>query len=169
MHCFSINYTFAQVGGKIWVGTIIDFCACKNMFTCLSCCCKVSACTKTCSYAFLCHCKVFAPAKTYFYCDVGWLEGCCAASSCSVVGPNTALLWQHWIPAPPTGGMRPPPSQSAACGEPVHNRRHAATPSTTGGPTSQRWICAWLPHHPLSLPPGGASSLPLPPNGVCLL
>ena len=67
MHCFSINYTFAQVGGKIWVGTIIDFCACKNMFTCLSCCCKVSARTKTCFYAFLCHYKVSSPAKTCFY------------------------------------------------------------------------------------------------------
>ena len=56
MHYFSINYTFAQVGGKVWVGTIIDFCACKNM--CLSCCCKVFARTKTCFYVFLCHCKV---------------------------------------------------------------------------------------------------------------
>ena len=53
MHCFSINYTFAQVGGKVWVGTIIDFCACKNMFTCLSCHCKVSAPAKSCFYAFV--------------------------------------------------------------------------------------------------------------------
>ena len=51
MHCFSINYTFAHVGGKVWVGTIIDFVACKNMFTCLSYCCKVSVRTKTCFYA----------------------------------------------------------------------------------------------------------------------
>ena len=65
-HCFSINYTFAHVGGKVWVGTIIVFVACKNMFTCLSCCSKFSARTKTCFYAFLCHCKVSSPAVGVF-------------------------------------------------------------------------------------------------------
>ena len=79
--------------------------------------------------------------------------------------PQYPLLWRHRIPAPPTGGTRPPPSQSAAYDEPIHDQRHAATPSTTGGPTYKLWICARPPHHPLSLPPGGTSSPPLPPNG----
>jgi hypothetical protein len=48
------------------VGTIIEFCACKNMFTRLFCRCKVFPRTKTCFYVFLCHCKVSAPAKTCF-------------------------------------------------------------------------------------------------------
>ena len=132
-----------------------------NRFLCLQ---------KHVSMPFFCHRKVFVPAKICFYCDVGWLEGYfCVASSCSLVSPNTTLLWWHRIPVPPTGGTRPPPCQLVACGEPVHDRRHAATPSTTGGLTSQWWICARPPYHTLSLPPNGASSPPLPPNGGCLL
>jgi len=33
--------------------------------------------------------------------------------------PQYPLLWLHRIPAPSTGGTRPPSSQSVACGEPV--------------------------------------------------
>jgi hypothetical protein len=83
MHYFSISYTFVQVEGKVWVGTIIVFCAHKNMFACLIVV-RFLPVLKTCFYVFLCHCKVSAPAKTcyhVFVVDVGWLEGCfCAAS-----------------------------------------------------------------------------------------
>ena len=67
IHCWN-KFLYIIVAHFLYiVETIIDFCANKNMFTCLSCRCKVSARTKTCLYVFLCHCKVSAPAKTCFY------------------------------------------------------------------------------------------------------
>ena len=141
MHCFSINYTFAQVGGKVWVGTIIVFCAYKNM--CLA------------AVRFL---RVLKHVSMPFFATIRFLHLLKHVSMsllcCRMVGrmflrgllllprrPQYPLLWRHRIPAPPTGGTRPSPSQSTMCGEPIHDRWHAATPSTTGGPTDKLWIC----------------------------
>jgi len=66
MHCFSINYVFSQVGGKVWVGTKIDFCAYKNMFTCLAAVRFLRVLKHVCM-PFFCRCKVSVPAKTCFY------------------------------------------------------------------------------------------------------
>jgi hypothetical protein len=155
IYCLSINYTSVQVWGKVWVGTIIDFCACKNMFTC-PCRCKVSTRIKTRFYAFSFAIVRFLHLLKHVSMPLLWrrMVERMLLHGLSLL-PRRAqypLLWRHRIPAPSTGGTRPPPSQSMLWGELIHKWRHVATP-----------------HRPVARPPNGGSTCILPsppPNGT---